>query len=281
MAESLRSGGLYLSQYKTGLSNGGRTAVPGGYRDQCEQHLFGGAYERADPADRPLYGALDLLLDPHGGSPRFGSSFLVLKDHVRQRVTLCVGDSHAQPRDVGTFNEPHCVLAALAEQSSACALLGRGLGEEALRKALASRRAAPAGRVLDGYVEVQVHGGVSLADDVEELVFDPSFRQTETGQVLTEAGRQYGFAVKWHQGSELDPATVPEGFRRPETPQLARRIARPDGLVDAAAIGIAVRSCEVGRPSERGDPEDSPLQQLKYVWHAVVAFGSDALPRTT
>lgn len=275
VAESLRSAGAYLSQYKTGISNGGRTAVPGGYRDLCEQQLFGGAYDAAASGDRPLYGAFDLLMDPHGGSPRFGSSFLVLRDHVRQRVTLCVGDSHAGPRDVGTFNEPQCVLAALAEQSKASALLDRPLGEDAFREALARRLVVPAGRRLDGYVEIQVHGGVTLAEDVEELVLDPSFRRTETGRVLVDAGREHGFAVKWHQGSELDPATVPASFRRRETPDLARRVARADGLVDAAAIGRAAWSCDVGCPSEGGDPEDSQLQQLKYVWHAVVAFGQD------
>lgn len=263
VAESLQSGGRYLSQYKTGISNGGRTAVPGGYRDLCEQQLFGGAYDAADSEDRPLYGAFDLLLDPHGGSPRFGSSFLVLKDHVRQRVTLCVGDSHAGPRDVGTFNEPHCVLAALAEQSKASALLDRALGEDAFREALARRLVVPAGRRLDGYVEIQVHGGVTLADDIEEVVLDPSFRRSEIGRVLVEAGREHGFAVKWHQGSELDPATVLGTFRRRETPDLARRVARPDGLVDAEALGRAAWSCDVGCPSEGGDPEDSQLQQLK------------------
>jgi hypothetical protein len=147
---------------------------------------------------------------------------------------------------------------------------------EAFEEALARRPVVRPGRVLDGYVEVQVHGGVLLADDVEELVLDPSFRGTDTGCVLVDAGDVHGFAVKWHQGSVLDPARIPPDFRRPDTADLAREVARPDGLVDAAAIGRAALVCDVGGPTVAGDPEDSPLQQLKYVWHSVVAFGEDA-----
>ena len=100
VASGLLAEGRYRSQWSTGISNGSRSALRGGDRDRFERDLFNGAYDDADP-DRdefPVYGSFDLLHDPHGGSPRFGSCFVVLHAHVVERVTLCVGDSHWSER---------------------------------------------------------------------------------------------------------------------------------------------------------------------------------------
>jgi hypothetical protein len=134
VAEGLTRTGRYVSQWVTGISNGARSAFPGGDRHWWEQRLFDNAYADADPRSvaLPIYGAWDLLSDPHGGSPRFGSCFLVLADHVRERATICVGDSHAGPTDIGTFDTPWCVLAALAEQVDQGSLLGAPVGERGL-----------------------------------------------------------------------------------------------------------------------------------------------------
>ena len=89
VADGLLGTGEYRSQWLTGLSSGGRTAVPGGDRDRWEAELFGDAY--ADASDtRPVYGALDVTRDPFGGSPRFGSCFLVLRQHCLDRATICL-----------------------------------------------------------------------------------------------------------------------------------------------------------------------------------------------
>lgn len=54
----------------------------GGERHRFELEFFDGAYETTDPAsgDHPVYGALDLLQDEHGGAPRLGSCFLAFYD---------------------------------------------------------------------------------------------------------------------------------------------------------------------------------------------------------
>jgi DNA phosphorothioation-dependent restriction protein DptG len=63
-------------------------------------------------------------------------------------------------------------------------------------------------------------------------------------------------------------------------PRLARRIAGPDGVLDAAVIGAAEtlfkRDPETWR--DWGSPSDV-LQQLKQLWHVLVHFGRPA--RTT
>jgi hypothetical protein len=282
VAAGLAHDGWYRSQWVTGISAGSRSAVRGGARHRFEHDFFAGAYGDAQPSadDRPVYGSFDLLLDDHGGSPRFGSSFVVLRSHLRDRTTLCVGDSHVGPRDVGTFAEPSSILAGLAEQADRGDLLHRAVGTDVLLGALTGTyRSGRATRDLDGYVEIQVHGGVSLADDVEKIVLDPSFRGSDVERDLTTAARRYGFELAWHRGSELHADDVPADFRGPTMPLLAQRVARPDGIVDARAIGVAAARERFEEPLELGDPPASTLQQLKYLWHTLLAHGSDTTPR--
>ncbi|MDQ1422997.1 MAG: hypothetical protein QOD72_495, partial [Acidimicrobiaceae bacterium] len=140
VAEGLLDRGRYCNQFETGVSNGSRSAVRGGDRDVWEGRLFGDAYRDVDDtARRPVYGAFDLLCDPHGGSPRFGSSYVVLQPHVVDRTTLCVGDSHEGPRDVGTVDEPLSILAGLFEQAARGELLGRIMGLDVLREVISGR----------------------------------------------------------------------------------------------------------------------------------------------
>jgi Protein of unknown function (DUF3626) len=279
VSAGLLADGRYLSQWVTGISSGSRSAVAGGERQRFERALFDGAYDRADPSTQefPVYGALDLTRDPHGGSPRFGSSYFVLTAPVRTRTTLCVGDSHLGPRDVGTLDAPWSLLAGLVEQAAAGSLLDRGLGLDDLFRVLDGETEFDApSRCLDGYVEVQVHGGVDLSTDVEAVVLDPSFAGTATERDIAAAAHRFGFALHWHGGSHLAVDDVPDDFRGPTMPPLARRVARHDGVVDACSIGIAARQIGVDRPSPGGDPPDSELQQLKYLWHTVLAYGHDA-----
>ena len=44
--ESLLAEGIYHNQFITSVTNGSKTAYPGGDRDQWERLLFGGAYQR-------------------------------------------------------------------------------------------------------------------------------------------------------------------------------------------------------------------------------------------
>lgn len=210
----------------------------------------------------------------HGGAPRFGSCFLVLGSHVRRRATLSLGDSHLVPPDVGTFREPMGILAGLAEQEAQGRLLNRSLGRDSLAQVLrGGDRVSTVSRDLDGYVEAQVHGGVSLAADVDEVVLDPSFRGTGIERDLALAEKRYGFEIRWHSGSELHINDVPSDFRGPEMPEVAARVARPDELLDAHAIGVAAAKERFEEPTLLGDPPDAPLQQLKYLRHTSLAYG--------
>ncbi|WP_446214943.1 DUF3626 domain-containing protein [Micromonospora sp. IBHARD004] len=283
--------GVYRSQFETGISNGGLTAFPGGDRDRWEETLFGGAYQSADvlPADRPKYGGLNLLDHPDGACPRFGSCHLRLRPEVLGRATLCFGDSHLGPKDLGTVDVVEPVLAALLEATAGTGVsLGvAGMDTATLLRTLVRRReresARPgaAGRALDDYVEAQIHGELSLARDVEALVADPSFRDTDTGRTLAGIARRHGFPLLWHAGFELPVDGIDAEFRGPAIPPLAARVhaefARPGEPVHAALIGRAAASvvAEPGRWADRGPTEDT-LQHLKQLWHVLVRFGTPA-----
>lgn len=231
---------------------------------------------RVDRGRPPWLGGGDVR---RRGSPRFGSSFVVLESHVLTRTTLCIGDSHAGPSDVGTIVEPLGLLAGLAEQAAAGLLLGRPMGVDELRAVLDGRlRLDRPSRNLDWYVEAQVHGGVDLGSDVESVVLDPSFRGSHVERDLSQAADRYGFRLDWHEGSELAVDAIPPDFHGPTVAELGRRIARTDGLLDAFTIGSAAQEVRLGPALVEGDPPESDLQQLKYLWHALLAFGHDARP---
>ena len=173
---------------------------------------------------------------------------------------------------------PRGACSQRSRSAAAGLLLDRALGLDDLLRVLRGELVSRApSRCLDGYIEAQVHGGVDLGSDVEAIVLDPSFAGTDTESNLTVAADRYGFEIEWHSGSNLAADDVPSDFRGPTMPALARRVARPDGVVDAYAIGIAARRLRLERPLPEGDPPDSDLQQLKYRWHTLLAHGYDAV----
>lgn len=209
--EALARDGAYHSQFVTGTSNGGLTAHPGGDRWRWESRIFGGTYDDAHPAERPVYGALDFRRQAVGAAPRFGSSYLRLTGRALQRATFCYPDSAAEPSDFGVAAGTHLLALAEADQRDA----------------------------LDDYVEAQVHGGVRLDRDVEALVLDACYRDTP----VAAAARRLPFPVEWHPGYRL---TVPElrrhaDYRGPEYAELGAVIAEK-GVVDPRIIGTAART---------------------------------------
>ena len=284
VAEALVHDGLYRNQFETRISNGGRSAFPGGARDRWEEQLFGGAYHRpgVTAPDRPRYGGLNIMAHADGACPRFGSCHLILVRNVAERTTFCFGDSHVGPRDVGTIDAFVSVLAALFEEAGTAGhMLGRaGMDVAAAVDWLLAGPAGPAesGRALDEYIEAQVHGAVDLRFDVAALVADPSFRGTPTGDHLEAASSGYDVELRWHEGFELPAAAVPADFRGPAMVPLAARVVaefgRGSDMVNAAVIGEAARSLVLD-PASWADLAtfDETLQYLKQLWHVLVRYG--------
>lgn len=230
--------GVYRSQFETGTSNGGLTAHPGGDRWLWESRIFGRAYDGADAALRPKYGALNRRGWDVGGAPRFGSAHLRLAPATLARTSFCFPDSALDPADF-----------AVAEAYSLSALADAGV-----RMFPGQLEPDP----LNDYVEAHVHGVVELARDVEAVVLDPSFRGTPVERYA--AG--LGVAIEWHSGFVLGLETVrahPE-YRGPEFVAVAEQVA-VDAVLTPRVVGDAARS---GRWDE---------QDLKRVWHYLARYG--------
>ena len=222
--------GVYRSQFETGTSNGGLTAFEGGERWRWESGLFRGAYDNQAPAERPKYGALNTRRSPLGGSLRFGSAHFRLTESTQARTTFCYPDSVFGPEWFGVASAMGCI----------------GHTHDAVRD------------VLDDYVEAHVHGPLRLREDVEALVLDPCFRDTEVeGDAL-----RLGCAVEWHPGLRLraDVLRANPDYRGALAVELGAALAR-DGWLTAREIGVAVADGRVDR------------HVLKHVWHYVAAFG--------
>ncbi|WP_303802995.1 DUF3626 domain-containing protein [Alicyclobacillus macrosporangiidus] len=285
VAQALLEQGFYKNQFETLLSNGRLSPYPGGERDLWEEKMFGGAYqiEGSTNRQRPKYGALDVMLHPDGPAPRFGSCYFLLSPKVSHRSTYTYLDSHQDPKAKGTYQEFNMILAALMEDAFVCEfaigeknLTPRKLVDHMLvnlEKPFLDPENKEPSRNLNHYIEAQVHGDVSLQDDVEVLVADPSFKGTQIGKTLEQICVKYSIDLYWHMGFALLIDDVPADFRGPSMPSLAKRIAR-NNFIDASAIGAAAMDLkrDPGSWSDRGSYHEV-LQELKLLWHVLVRYG--------
>jgi Protein of unknown function (DUF3626) len=282
VAESLLEHGEYKSQFETFISNGKVSPHSGGDRDRWEESMFGGAYhsEGALMSERAKYGALNLMLHPDGPSPRFGSCYFLLSPNVSSRSTFTYLDSHQNPFEKGTYQEFNMIMAALLEE-----IFSRdfALGEKDLTPTKFIHHVLnhlehgsvghEANRNLNHYIESQIHGPISLKEDVEGLVADPSFKDTSVGETLEQMCSRYSIDLNWHRGFVLHVDEVPADFRGPSMPSLAKRIALKN-VIDAYTIGLAVMNLRQNPDawSDRGTYEEV-LQELKLLWHVLVKYG--------
>jgi hypothetical protein len=221
---------IYRSQFETGASNGGLTAHPGGDRWMWERRIFGGAYDQADASERPKYGALNFRNRSVGAAPRFGSAHFRLTGEVLARTTFCFPDSVFDPENFGVASRMSLIELAVRSDHD----------------------------LLDDYIEAQVHGPIHLEEDVEALVLDPCYRNSD----VEELASSLPCPIEWHEGFRLSVVELrrhPE-YRSPEYVTLGDKLAR-DGIIDARIIGDAASA------------EMHDEQSLKRVWHYVARFG--------
>lgn len=290
VAQGLLRDGIYKSQFETHISNGQLSPELGGPRDHWENQLFGNAYSGIKC--RPKYGALDLGLCPMGPAPRFGSCYFLTHAQVLSRCTFSYMDSYRLPKEKGTLSCFDAILSALLSESfERCYALGRhnvrprDLVEHLnshLFQPVEQRFAQAAQGNLDHYIEAQVHGELSLADDIAYLVADPSFKGTATEECLTQLCTEYHVELLWHPGCELAIERVPRDFRGAAMPSLAVQIGQaiqagdescPQNI-NANIIGIEATRLQKQPSSwsERG-VQAKKIQELKLLWHVLVKFG--------
>src|SRR5690625_444092 len=191
--------------------------------------------------------------------------------------------SHVDPIEKGTYEEFDMILAALLEETFTRDF---AIGEKNLtvpklinhmlinlNKPFPNPKNKKPNRNLNHYIEAQVHGSISLKEDVETLVADPSFKNTNIGKIFEEISRKYSIKLYWHSGFALLVEDVPKDFRGPSMPSLAKHIAQ-NNVLTTNLIGSAENELKhhVDSWKTRGTYVDI-LQELKYLWHVLVKCG--------
>ena len=279
--ENLLAQGEYHGQFRTGTTNGGKTAYIGGDRYLWEQRLFFDAYPQ-ESLDRPKYGALNLFRYADGASARFGSCFFTLKHDIVSRCTFAYGDSSLTPTILCTSDTFAGILVGL--------LVDVKNHRRLLNKVVSSQQEALAilanprdehqeiGKNLDDCIEAHIHGDVRLSEDVENLSMDGSYLHTPFAEQAKLLCEKYGITLKTIPKRQVHADDISALFRGPTLPLLAKKMSRcfvdAQGIIDAALIGKASRESML-HPEKWTDigTESELFQYFKQLWHIVGYFG--------
>lgn len=279
--ENLFEQGQYHGQFRTGTTNGGRTAFIGGDRFQWEQRLFYSAYPDSSN-DRPKYGALNIFRYIDGASVRFGSCYFALKKGIIDRCTFSYGDSSVNPTTICTNDTFVCILADLfRDVLNNGNLLNQVVSSEQEALAILLNKCDKAkviGRNLDYCIETHIHGDVFLKDDVESFYVDESFKETTFAKRANELCQKYGIKLEWITKRQIEVEAIGELFRGPKIPHLAKKIdilfGCNQGVMNAALLGEASRESEInpGKWYDIGSKSEV-FQYIKQLWHTIGYFG--------
>jgi hypothetical protein len=163
----LRDGRL-KTLFETSASGGASDPAA---RAQTEAVLMGLGTD-VDVERRPVYGYL--VGSDEGVLLQYGSVILRLKEEVRRRTTFTLGDSLDDTLRGTEATLSPCPLDAPTEAAAHT--------DHDILDAVGI-----AGMTRYGYVETQIHGGVSIADDVEEVVFLHGGTPDEEQRALLES----------------------------------------------------------------------------------------------
>lgn len=145
----------YRNLFETKTSGGNKDPQ---VRHKWEESLFGRCYNGCEPSLRPKYGCLNITGDIRGVGPAryYGAMFLTLAPHVRHRATFSDKDTGSAKAGMLATNELYAHILAQYPDTD-------------LRAALSVSRIGGAPSKCGMYKEVQIHGPVCLATDVQAL----------------------------------------------------------------------------------------------------------------
>jgi hypothetical protein len=191
-------------------------------RKQWESRLFGSAYDAVGVVarERPKYGNLGLLTHTEGDqhANQYGRSYMILnRVAVQDRLTVSAEDS-CRPTSDGTLEHCAHVLLDLLNRrkrdsrswmvdETAAGALARQRSLMEVLDHLANRPGADPFPAVDlelmpNYMEVQIHGDVMLAVDVEEIiVHEGEARTAGVAVALKNIRRTFGAAASSEGGS--------------------------------------------------------------------------------
>ncbi len=220
--DSLYCDPFLRNQFETGSSKGLLEPILGGARDGWEARMFDGGYHagpsyRLNAAERPRYGSVCIDKSKRGVI-QYGGGVFELADHVRSRVTIAHDDSSG----IKSFH-----LGTLAYADHVLCLIGKDRLRHCIAAALGRHTSPPADGAArlerpefsTSYVEMQVHGRISLREDIKKIRMRRSSvrplsaaerylpeRELERrghisdaqAQSLIALGERYNIKVAWH-----------------------------------------------------------------------------------
>ena len=281
--ENLIEQGQYHGQFRTGTTNGGRTAYVGGDRFLWEQRIFFDAYPH-DVLDRPKYGALNLFRYIDGASITFGSCFFVLKHDIKTRCTFAYGDSSKNPTTICTSDTFIGIVSEIIRE-----YLDKG---KVLNKVLLSYKEAmlatllnpcnelkDLGRNIEHCIETHIHGDIMLENDVESFYVDSSFKNTHIEEQVEILCKKYDITLYWIPERQIDIEIAEIGslLYGSKILLLVKKIDSifgSHGFINAELIGRASRDSMM-RPDVWSDIGSEPelFQYIKQLWRTVGYLG--------
>ena len=177
-AISILKDGRFKSQFESNKSGGGFSTK---LRRDAEEWGIG-VPRNISVEKRPIYG---YFKTQEHGAGAYGNVEFVLKDTVRERTTITVGDSLSGFADKSTVGVP---LNSITKASFAD---NYAVGE--LYKT---------GRISEGYIEAQIHGGVTI-DDVFEVIVHPDEQTGRSmSRELRDICREKGIKVSYSEDAD-------------------------------------------------------------------------------
>jgi hypothetical protein len=186
VVDGLIDSGRYLNRFETlGFHSG---------RDESEANFLGMSPQgaRLASSERLKYGALNASHSPQGGATGYGRSHLRLNPGIRPRLTFSPEDSLSTAKEtIGTADHfAHVLLNANDDRFMEAMNHGSG-------------RCGPKVIAPRLYIELQIHGPVELARDVEALVANHSYRGTSVELKARELAGRYGIRLEWTDGNAV------------------------------------------------------------------------------
>ena len=195
-AEGVLDDARFKTTFETLTSTGGESGDEESgvwYREAraSAEHRGMGVPENISPNLRPVYG---YSVGHAGDADAYGEVEWILKDECKTRATLCVGDSLPQFDGGEAIGTPYLEPTAASINAYDLPILAR------------DDTSAPGLTDVGAYVEVQVHGGVTLGDVAKVVIHDPGYPTgSKYARKVDELKRRLtglGLTVEDHRGAE-------------------------------------------------------------------------------
>ncbi|KAL9974559.1 hypothetical protein ACROYT_G011609 [Oculina patagonica] len=189
----------YRNRFETGTGElGGSTDMVA--RKSWEDRIFNNAYNSSSPSERVKYGVLNIVGDPRGVKKcsQYGDSFLQLKK-VRLRTTFASMDTSGEAVKLSCCEHYENVLFAYTDQEITAIM------DVATVKVPFHRSDC-----ISHYKEVQIHGPVSLSENVECIVVNPRHqKESLTTKLLDRFVEQNKCNLIWMDPDDQPGAAPP------------------------------------------------------------------------